>query len=250
MKMKKSRKMIALAAGAILSMSAALTPVLAETPAPGTETEPPVSETESCGHKGKSSAKQEAEEPENAIGKDAAKEAALKDAGISADAAGKVRARLAQTEDGTVVYKVSFVSNSVRYSYRINAVSGAVVEKSSAEAAAETASKSEKRGMKQEAEEPENAIGKDAAKEAALKDAGISEDAAGKVRARLTTTEDGTVIYKVSFVSNSVRYAYQINAVSGAVVEKNSEAVTDTISSATKTTGKQKSGTSADDASL
>ena len=84
-----------------------------------------------------------------------------------------------------------------------------------------------KHGKKEEVAEPENAVGKDAAKEKALADAGIAADAAGKVRARLTTLEDGTVVYKVKFTVDSQKYSYKINAVSGEIVDKSTETVTE-----------------------
>ena len=83
-----------------------------------------------------------------------------------------------------------------------------------------------KHGKKEEVAEPENAIGKDAAKEKALADAGIAADVAGKVRARLSTLEDGTVVYKVKFTVDSQKYSYKIDAVSGNIVDKSTEAVT------------------------
>ncbi len=79
----------------------------------------------------------------------------------------------------------------------------------------------------EEAAEPENAIGRDAAKEKALSDAGVTEDQAGRVMAHVSTLDDGTVIYKVRFICNETGYSYQINAVSGAIVDKSSEAVTE-----------------------
>ena len=49
--------------------------------------------------------KQKVAAPENAIGKDAAKEKALQDAGLSADSVSKIRSRLKELEDGTIVYR-------------------------------------------------------------------------------------------------------------------------------------------------
>lgn len=81
------------------------------------------------GH-GKHGSRQKVEEPENAVGKDAAKAAALADAGLTAEQVGKVRARLSQTEDGVVLYKVRFTFDGQRYSYRIDALTGEILEKS------------------------------------------------------------------------------------------------------------------------
>lgn len=66
-------------------------------------------------------------EPEGVIGKDAAKEAALSDAGVEAE--GHVRGRYTE-KDGTGIYKVTFKSGGQRYKYRIDAVTGEILEKS------------------------------------------------------------------------------------------------------------------------
>ncbi len=79
--------------------------------------------------------KEQVAEPDGAIGKDRAKEIALADAGFTAEQTGKVRARVTE-QDGTVIYKVRFTCDGQRYSYRIDAMSGEILDKSSAEAAA------------------------------------------------------------------------------------------------------------------
>ncbi len=81
--------------------------------------------TEGRGRQGRP---EEAAEPENAIGKDAAKEAALADAGIAADKAEKLRARVSG-KDGTSVYRVSFKYDGQKYSYRIDPLTGEILDK-------------------------------------------------------------------------------------------------------------------------
>ena len=66
-------------------------------------------------------------EPEGVIGKDAAKEAALADAG--AEAEGHVRGRYTE-KDGTGIYKVTFKAGGQRYKYRIDAMTGEILDKS------------------------------------------------------------------------------------------------------------------------
>ena len=68
----------------------------------------------------------EAEEPENAIGKEAAKSIALSDAGVTADEVERLRSIVAEC-DGVTVYKVRFRCGGLRYSYRINALTGEIV---------------------------------------------------------------------------------------------------------------------------
>ena len=84
----------------------------------------------------------------------------------------------------------------------------------------------EKREKKNDVAEPENAIGKDVAKEKALSDASLTSDQIKKIRSRVTTLEDGTVIYKVSFVYDSQKYSYQIDALTGSIINKSSEEYT------------------------
>ena len=69
-------------------------------------------------------------EPEGVIGKDAAKEAALADAGVEAE--GHVRGRYTE-KDGTGIYKITFKSGGQRYKYRIDAMTGEILDKSAAE---------------------------------------------------------------------------------------------------------------------
>ena len=66
-------------------------------------------------------------EPEGVIGKDAAKEVALADTG--AEAEGHVRGRYTE-KDGTGFYKVTFKAGGQKYKYRIDAVTGEILDKS------------------------------------------------------------------------------------------------------------------------
>ena len=181
---------------------------------------------------GRHGSRQEVAEPENAIGKDAAKAKALADAGVTEEQAGKVKARVTQLEDGTIVYKVTFVYDGQRYAYQINATTGEVVDNGSKAVSEEDDANSRRHDRHGEkVAEPENAIGKDAAKAKALADAGVTEEQAGKVKARVTQLEDGTIVYKVTFIYDGQRYAYQINATTGAVVDKSIETASDRAAS-------------------
>ena len=185
------------------------------------------------------------EAPEGEIGKDAAKEAALSDAGLSADQVEKICAKVAQTEDGAVVYKVRFTYDGQRNSYQIDALSGKLLDKQTeaveegggishgghgkllnkqtetVEEGGEAGHSRHGKGRGGEIiEEPEGTIGKDAAKEAALTDAGLSADQVEKLHAKVSRTEDGAVAYKVRFSFDGQRYSYQIDALSSEILEK------------------------------
>ena len=84
-----------------------------------------------CGH-GKHGSKHKIAEPENAVGRDAAKEAALSDAGLTAEQTEKVRTKLSLAEDGSVIYKVRFTFDGQRYSYRIAAETGQILDRQEA----------------------------------------------------------------------------------------------------------------------
>ena len=169
------------------------------------------------GH-GENAKPEEPEAPENAIGKDAAKQIALSDAGLSSEQVEKVKARLSD-KDGTLVYKVGFCYDGQKYSYKIDPVSGDILDKSVGEASEHTHGGHGEKAKSEEPEAPENAIGKDAAKQIALSDAGLSSEQVEKVKARLSD-KDGTLVYKVSFKYDGQRYSYKIAPVSGDILDK------------------------------
>ena len=169
--------------------------------------------------------KEKIAEPDNAIGKDKAKSAALKDAGLSESKVDRMHAFVTKLDDGTVVYRVSFKSGDTYYIYKINALTGKVADKKTETTEEHEASKKEhgKNGKREKTAEPENAIGKDKAKAAALKAAGLSESKVDRIHAFVTKLDDGTVVYRVSFKSGDTYYTYKINALTGKVTDKKTE---------------------------
>ena len=69
-------------------------------------------------------------------------------------------------------------------------------------------------------------IGIEAAKETALKSAGLTEDQADFSTAGLDS-RDGTFFYQVNFEAEGIEYDYAIDAVTGVVIEENSVAADD-----------------------
>ena len=219
----KHKKLLVMALAAVMSVSALTVTAIAKTTNDSTQ-ETAAAVSQCRGRHGRHGAKEKVEAPENAIGKDAAKEKALADAKVKAEDAGKVKAHLSKLEDGTVIFKVHFTANDKWYSYQIDALTGTVLDKSAEDAQEHAASKQHgKHGKAEDVAEPENAVGKDAAKEAALKDAKLTEADAGKVKAHLSKLEDGTVIYKVHFTANDKWYSYQVDALTGTVLDKSAE---------------------------
>ena len=72
--------------------------------------------------------------PEGAIGKDAAKEAALKEAGLTAEDVSHIHARYSETTGG---YKVRFKTETVKYKITVEAITGAILESTAEEIPAE-----------------------------------------------------------------------------------------------------------------
>ena len=102
----KSKGILAMALVGVLSVSAIAPSALAATSSVVNKEETSAQET--VERHGKREKHEKVAEPENSIGKDAAKTAALADAGLTVEQAGKVKSRVSQMDDGTVVYKVSF----------------------------------------------------------------------------------------------------------------------------------------------
>lgn len=131
--MKKKWKVAGIAMFMLMSLMS--TPILAEEPdttTGGTKTTDVARDEK----KAKPAKKEKVAEPENAIGKANAKEKALADAGLSFEQVGKVRSRVSTHDDGTIIYKVRFTYNNQKYSYRINALTGEIVDKTTKEVTA------------------------------------------------------------------------------------------------------------------
>ena len=133
----KSKGILAMALVGVLSVSAIAPSALAATSGVINKEETTAQET--VERHGKREKHEKAVEPENSIGKDAAKTAALADAGLTAEQTGKVKSRVSQLDDGTVIYKVSFTFDGQKYSYQIDAMTGKVLDKSTEDATEATA---------------------------------------------------------------------------------------------------------------
>lgn len=88
-------------------------------------------------------------------------------------------------------------------------------------AAAEKATKAVKTSA-----EKEKSVTLEKAREIAVKDAGIGNAEVSFTKAKLDT-DDGVKIYEIEFTYNGNEYEYDINAKTGAIIEKNKEPVDD-----------------------
>lgn len=161
------------------------------------------------------------------IGIDAAQEAALAEAGISAADADFSVSGL-DSRDGTFFYEVRFSSGYKEYEYAVDALTGVVIEEVikpldgeenkedskdvSEEAANETVSRAEA------AEGQEGSLNEEEAKQIALSDAKVSEDDIAFILIE-KDWDDGIPTYDVEFVTNDLsEYDYEIDAVSGEII--------------------------------
>lgn len=185
------------------------------------------------------------------IGIDAAKEFALKAAGVSSDLAVFSSAGL-DSKNGTFYYQVVFTENGVEYKYAIDALTGVVIEESYSSQETENLANSdsmqttsieesqstysETQSVNTETQptdigapsviaEPQLAIGDgtvmdvNMALSIALTHAGLTEQEIYSSKVE-TDVENGQRIFEVNFVSSGgVEYEYELNAENGSVIK-------------------------------
>ena len=141
------------------------------------------------------------------IGLAAAQSAAASDAGVSNPTFTKGKL---DRDDGRSIYEIEFTDGSTRWEYDIDAATGAVLSKKT-----KTVSASSGSGAS-------GVIGEDAARTAALSDAGLKESDVtfGKVE---LDYDDGRWIYEIEFFTASGKYEYDIDAATGSILSKESE---------------------------
>ena len=143
----------------------------------------------------------------NDIGLEAAKNAALADAGVSAaDATFTEQKR--DREDGVLVYDIDFYTATTKYEYEIDASTGAVREKK-----AESKTQTGDNGAY---------IGLERAKEIALSHAGLSAGEVYLSKAKFED-DDGVKVYEIEFYKDRMEYEYTIHAATGRILEFDAE---------------------------
>lgn len=145
------------------------------------------------------------------IGEEAAKEAALAHANVSADSVAYVDARLDYDDGRPEHYDVEFAVDGVEYEYKIDLYSGAVL-------AHEMKSQDHHAQRSGQAVDPAADIGAEAAKEAALSHAGLAASQITKLEIH-SDYDDGIAVYEVEFECGGYEYEYKIDASNGAVLE-------------------------------
>ncbi len=130
---------------------------------------------------------------------------ALADAGVKADTAVFTESEL-EWEDGVQVYDLEFRTSEAEYDYEINAVTGAIISKDA-----------EGRWNNQG-----GPVDLEGAKAVALADAGVKAADAVFRKSELEW-EDGVKVYDIEFYTSKAEYDYEINASTGAVLDKSME---------------------------
>lgn len=169
------------------------------------------------------------------IGLEAAKETALKHAGVSASDATFVEAEY-DYDDGRMVYEVEFHVKGTEYDYEIDAQTGAVVKYKNEQNGANTGSSG--------SANTSSFIGESAAKAAALNHAGVSESSTKYCNAWLEYDDGRAECYEVEFMAGNTRYEYKIALTSATVLESERESYGGSGSSGQSTgqSGSQTSG--------
>lgn len=165
------------------------------------------------------------------IGSDSALSAALDDAGITADNANVIKS-VFERDDGRYVFDVEFTADGQKYEYLIDAKTGAVLERDvdMISSGAQTPS------------QDKDLIGIEAAKQAALEDAGVSADDAIFTKEK-TDIDDGLTVYDLEFYVGNTEYDYEIIATTGQIKDKSIDSHTTVQPPANTQTGTESQNT-------
>jgi uncharacterized membrane protein YkoI len=143
------------------------------------------------------------------IGVAKAKTIALQHAGVAEANASFYKAQQ-DYEKSTLVYELEFYAGSTKYEYDINAYTGAIVkyEQKNYDCQSTTTGTSN--------------IGLEKAKSIALDHAGKSASAVTFTETK-TDKDNGRTIYEIEFYSGQTKYEYEIDAITGSIIEYESK---------------------------
>lgn len=151
----------------------------------------------------------------------AAKRAALSDAGADASQVIFTKARL-DREDGVMVYELEFCTSTHEHEYEINAATGAICSHSVEPCSHSGRHHSSQHHSDQHHDAPQSSaavlIGADEAKNAALTHAGCSASEVTFTKTELDY-DDGGAVYEIEFRKGWAKYEYEIDAATGDVLE-------------------------------
>ena len=157
----------------------------------------------------------------NSIGKATAERFALADAGVDMSSALVSKAEFGR-ENGQYVYEVEFVANGVEYDYTINAADGAVIARDADGQMPGAVQSNAPAVTPPAATSSVTTISAERAKEIALQHASLSAADVNFVHSELDY-DDGVQVYDVEFYKGNAEYDYEIDAATGAVLDKSAE---------------------------
>ena len=163
--------------------------------------------------------------PGKVIGVQAAEEAAFNDAGVKKEDVPNIRTNL-ELDDGRYIYDVEFFVGNVEYDYEILAENGDILEKDKEvrkhlagnDNSAAKATSSDKAADKK----TDKYIGVEIARKIALEHAGLKADEVTYMKVDLDKHER-IPEYEIEFFYGDMEYEYDIDAVTGKVLEFSSE---------------------------
>lgn len=149
----------------------------------------------------------------NDISEEDAKDIALKDAGIAEADTAYLMVK-PDYDDGTAIYEVEFYAGSTEYDYEIDAGTGKILSMDH-----------DAEGYTPSADTGSATITEAEAKSTALTDAGVKEADTSYLSVKLDR-DDGVLVYDVEFyvASTATEYDYEINASTGKILNKDSDA--------------------------
>ena len=159
----------------------------------------------------------------DAIGSDKAQMFAFADAGVDPTSAERVHTEF-DYENGEFVYDIEFVAGGKEYEYRIKANDGAIISRSSElmDGQQNTGAVTGNTDVQPQGSDDSNVITADEARAAALADAGLSESEVTFTKTQLDR-DDGVQEYEVDFYTSDKEYDYEINAITGEIISRESE---------------------------
>lgn len=161
------------------------------------------------------------------IGRDNAKTIALKHAGVSEDAISNYKIEM--DYDHVLVYEIEFFHDGVEYDYEINAITGEIVEydqegkknpitSSGSSVTTKKTTTTTAKKTTTATSTSDDYIGKERAKEIALKHAGLKESDVRFEKVELDVDYDKTT-YEIEFDYNYYEYEYEIDAYTGEILK-------------------------------
>ncbi len=149
-----------------------------------------------------------------------AKNIALKNAGVSNSSANFTSAHK-DFDDGAVYYEIEFVTSSYKYEYEID-LEGNIISYDK-----DPVIKNKKKPTTTKSSSANTKyIGVDKAKKIALNDSGLSASSVVFTKAKLER-EDGIYIYEIEFENSTTEFEYEINAVTGKIINKDHSLISD-----------------------